>query len=227
MQVCPKLFFPSAQGSSDCNRRRALRSGVALVAPALLRVAALGVGGGVSRVVSAAGTPAAGGAGTPGACPSLLNHVFPRLQDDALVSLCGFAGKVLLVVNTASQCGFTPQYEGLERLHGRYAPRGLVILGFPSNDFGQQEPGTSQQIGEVCFNTYGVRFPMFAKTSVTGVSANPLHAELARVTGQAPRWNFHKYLVSRAGQPMTHYPSRVAPESRELVAAIEKALAVT
>jgi glutathione peroxidase len=153
--------------------------------------------------------------------------VFPRLQDDAPVSLCGFAGKVLLVVNTASQCGFTPQYEGLEKLHGRFASRGLVILGFPSNDFGQQEPGTSQQIGEVCFNTYGVRFPMFAKTSVTGASANPLHAELARITGQAPRWNFHKYLVSRSAQPVAHYPSRVAPESRELVAAIEKALAVT
>jgi len=159
------------------------------------------------------------------ACPALLNHVFPRLQDDSPVSLCGFAGKVLLVVNTASQCGFTPQYEGLEKLHGRFAARGLVILGFPSNDFGQQEPGTSQQIGEVCFNTYGVRFPMFAKSSVTGASANPFHAELARATGQAPRWNFHKYLVSRSGQPLAHYPSRVAPESRELVTAIEKALA--
>jgi len=159
------------------------------------------------------------------ACPALLNHVFPRLQDDSPVSLCGFAGKVLLVVNTASQCGFTPQYEGLEKLHGRFAARGLVILGFPSNDFGQQEPGTSQQIGEVCFNTYGVRFPMFAKSSVTGASANPLHAELARATGQAPRWNFHKYLVSRSGQPLAHYPSRVAPESRELITAIEKALA--
>lgn len=227
MQVFPTPFFPRATGPSDSGRRRALHSGIALVAPVLLRAAALGVAGGVSRVVAASGSAAAGGAGASGTCPSLLNHVFPRLQDDAPVSLCGFAGKVLLVVNTASQCGFTPQYEGLERLHGRYASRGLVILGFPSNDFGQQEPGTSQQIGEVCFNTYGVRFPMFAKTSVTGALANPLHAELARITGQAPRWNFHKYLVSRAGQPVSHYPSRVAPESRELVAAIEKALAVT
>ena len=227
MQVLPTPFFPRATGPSDSGRRRALRSGIALGAPVLFRAAALGVGGGVSQVVAASGSAAAGGAAASGACPSLLNHVFPRLQDDAPVSLCGFAGKVLLVVNTASQCGFTPQYEGLEKLHGRFASRGLVILGFPSNDFGQQEPGTSQQIGEVCFNTYGVRFPMFAKTSVTGASANPLHAELARITGQAPRWNFHKYLVSRSGQPVAHYPSRVAPESRELVTAIEKALAVT
>lgn len=157
-------------------------------------------------------------------CPALLNHVFPRLQDDAPLSLCQFSGKVVLVVNTASQCGYTPQYEGLERLHGRYAARGLTILGFPSNDFGQQEPGSSKQIAEVCFNTYGVRFPMLAKTSVLGPSANPLHAELARLTGQAPRWNFHKYLIDRSGQVIANYPSRVAPESRELVSAIEKAL---
>ena len=111
-----------------------------MVAPVLLRAAALGGGVSVSQVVSAAGTTPVGGAGASGACPRLLNHVFPRLQDEAPVSLCGFAGKVLLVVNTASQCGFTPQYEGLEKLHGRYASRGLVILGFPSNDFGQQEP---------------------------------------------------------------------------------------
>lgn len=227
MPVFPKSVFPEEPSPSDSGRRTALHRGVALVAPVLLRAAALGGGGALSQVVSASGTPAVGRAGASGACPRLLNHVFPRLQDDAPVSLCGFAGKVLLVVNTASQCGFTPQYEGLEKLHGRYASRGLVILGFPSNDFGQQEPGTSQQIGEVCFNTYGVRFPMFAKTSVTGAAANPLHAELARITGQAPRWNFHKYLVSRAGEPVAHYPSRVAPESRELVAAIEKALAVS
>ena len=196
----------------EADRRRVLRSAGVLAA---------------SAAVAGAFVPAARAQSAPraGACPALLNHVFPRLQDDSPLSLCEFAGKVLLVVNTASQCGFTPQYEGLERLHGRFAARGLVILGFPSNDFGQQEPGTSRQIAEVCFNTYGVRFPMLAKTSVTGASANPLHAELARLTGQPPRWNFHKYLVDRSGQAIAHYPSRVAPESRELVAAIEKALA--
>lgn len=163
-------------------------------------------------------------AASAASCPALLNHVFPRLQDDAPLSLCQFTGKVVLVVNTASQCGYTPQYEGLERLHGRFAARGLTILGFPSNDFGQQEPGTSKQIAEVCFNTYGVRFPMLARTSVLGPSANPLHAELTRLTGQAPRWNFHKYLIDRSGQVIGNYPSRVTPESRELVSAIEKAL---
>lgn len=219
MQVSPSPLIASDTGPFCSDRRGLLRSGIALAAQAAIPALASGGTGLVIRESRAAGPAAAG------ACPALLNHVFPRLQDDSPVSLCGFAGKVLLVVNTASQCGFTPQYEGLEKLHARFAARGLVILGFPSNDFGQQEPGTSQQIGEVCFNTYGVRFPMFAKSSVTGAAANPFHAELTRATGQAPRWNFHKYLVSRSGQPLAHYPSRVAPESRELVTAIEKALA--
>lgn len=227
MQVFLKSLSPAKYRQTDSGRRGALRAGAAVAASVLVPVAAWGGGMVISGVVSASGTTTGAGAGASGACPTLLRHVFPRLQDDAPVSLCQFAGKVLLVVNTASQCGYTPQYEGLEKLHGRYASRGLVILGFPSNDFGQQEPGTSKQIADVCFNTYGVRFPMFAKTSVTGAAANPLHAELARITGQAPRWNFHKYLVSRAGQPLSHYPSRVAPESRELVAAIEKALGAT
>ena len=227
MQVFLKSLSPAKSGQTDSGRRGAVRAGAAVAASVLVPAAALGGAMALSGAVSASGSTTGGGTGGAAACPTLLSHVFPRLQDDAPVSLCDFAGKVLLVVNTASQCGFTPQYEGLEKLHGRYASRGLVILGFPSNDFGQQEPGNSKQIGEVCFNTYGVRFPMFAKTSVTGAAANPLHAELARITGQAPRWNFHKYLVSRTGQPLSHYPSRVAPESRELVAAIEQALGAT
>jgi glutathione peroxidase len=158
-------------------------------------------------------------------CSPLLQHTLPRLQDDQPVSLCDFAGKVLLVVNTASFCGYTHQYEGLERLHGRLASRGLVILGFPSNDFGQQEPGTSAQIGQVCFNTYGVRFPMFSKIQVVGQGAHPLFQSLAQATGEKPGWNFHKYLVDRSGSPIASYPSRVAPESATLVRAIEKALA--
>jgi glutathione peroxidase len=200
-------------------RRPVLRSALALVG--------LRTGGALLAASTALAARAQSGqrAGAPAACPALLNHVFARLQDDSPLSLCDFAGKVVLVVNTASQCGFTPQYEGLERLHGRFAARGLVILGFPSNDFGQQEPGNSRQIGEVCFNTYGVRFPMLAKSVVTGALANPLHAELARLTGQPPRWNFHKYLIDRTGQAVAQFPSRVAPESREMVAAIEKALA--
>jgi glutathione peroxidase len=159
------------------------------------------------------------------ACAPLLQHTLPRLQDDQPVSLCDFAGKVLLVVNTASYCGYTPQYEGLERLHGRFSKKGLVILGFPSNDFGRQEPGNSAQIGQVCFNTYGVGFPMFAKIQVVGSGAHPLYQSLAQATGQTPGWNFHKYLVDRSGRPIASYPSRVEPESAALVRAIEKALA--
>ena len=158
-------------------------------------------------------------------CPALLQHSFNRLQDDKPQPLCQYAGKVLLVVNTASYCGFTPQYEGLEQLHARYAARGLVVMGFPSNDFGRQEPGSSQQIAELCFNTYGVKFPMFAKTVVSGAQANPLFAQLAKATGSAPKWNFHKYLVDRQGRPVSAFVSKVQPTDEALVAAIEKALA--
>ncbi|HYF42194.1 MAG TPA: glutathione peroxidase, partial [Ramlibacter sp.] len=101
------------------------------------------------------------------ACPALLQHQFPRLQDEKPQSLCQYAGKVLLVVNTASYCGFTPQYKGLEALHSRYAGRGLVVLGFPSNDFAQ-EKGSNKEIAEFCENTFGVKFPMFAASSVRG-----------------------------------------------------------
>jgi len=157
-------------------------------------------------------------------CPALLQHSLNRLQDDKPQSLCQYAGKVLLVVNTASYCGFTPQYEGLEALHAKYAARGLVVMGFPSNDFAQ-EAGSSAQIAELCFNTYGVKFPMFAKTVVVGPQANPLYAALAQATGKAPAWNFHKYLVDRQGKPLAAYASNVKPGDPALVAAIEKALA--
>jgi glutathione peroxidase len=157
-------------------------------------------------------------------CPPLLQHSFDRLQDDKPQSLCQYAGKVLLVVNTASYCGFTPQYEGLEALYAKYAARGLVVMGFPSNDFAQ-ESGSNAQIAELCFNTYGVKFPMFSKTVVKGPQANPLFAALAQATGQAPAWNFHKYLVDRQGKPVAAYASRVKPGDAALLAAIEKALA--
>lgn len=160
---------------------------------------------------------------TAPACPPLLQHSFDRLQDDQPQSLCRYAGKVLLVVNTASYCGFTPQYEGLEALHAKYAPRGLVVMGFPSNDFAQ-EPGSKEQIAELCFNTYGVKFPMFAKTHVKGEQANALFAALAQATGKAPAWNFHKYLVDRQGRPVAAWGSRVAPDDAGLRSAIEKAL---
>ncbi len=158
------------------------------------------------------------------ACPALLQHQFPRLQDDAPQSLCQYAGKVVLVVNTASYCGYTRQYEGLEALYARYRTRGLVILGFPSNNFGQQEPGNAKQIADLCFNTYGVEFPMFAKTEVVGPQRNALYTQLLQATQAAPQWNFHKYLIGRDGRTVTSFQSAVEPQSPPLVSAIEAAL---
>ncbi len=157
------------------------------------------------------------------ACPALLQHSANRLQDDKPQPLCQYAGKVLLVVNTASFCGYTPQYEGLEALHAKYAAKGLVVMGFPSNDF-NQESNDAKKIADVCFNTYGVKFPMFSVSSVKGKDANPLFAQLAQATGKSPGWNFNKYLVGRDGKPLAHYGSNQAPTSKELAEAIEKAL---
>jgi glutathione peroxidase len=159
-------------------------------------------------------------------CPAVLQHTFNRLQDDAPQDLCQYAGKVVLIVNTASYCGFTNQYKGLEELYAKYSSRGLVVLGFPSNDFGKQEPGSSKEIADFCFNTYGVKFPMFAKSSVTGAEANPLHASLIKLTGQAPKWNFTKYLIDRQGKVVEYFPSKVTPEDSAFVGKIEHALAM-
>jgi glutathione peroxidase len=157
-------------------------------------------------------------------CPALLQHTMPRLQDDKPQALCQYAGKVVLVVNTASYCGFTPQFEGLEALHAKYNAQGLVVLGFPSNDFKQEDPD-AKKIADVCFNTYGVRFPMFTTVAVRGAGAHPLFAALTKASGQAPSWNFNKYLVGRDGKVIAHYASSVAPSSGNLKAAVEKALA--
>ncbi|NVD96767.1 glutathione peroxidase [Massilia sp. BJB1822] len=171
--------------------------------------------------VSAA-APAAAGA----SCPAILKQNFKRLQDDAPQDLCQYAGKVLLVVNTASYCGYTNQYEGLEALHAKYASKGLVVLGFPSNDFGKQEPGSSKEIADFCYNTYGVKFPMFAKSVVSGSAPNPFYASLIKATGKAPAWNFHKYLIDRNGNVLESFPSKVTPGDKQLVGAVEKALAM-
>ncbi len=138
-----------------------------------------------------------------------------------------YGGKVLLVVNTASKCGFTPQYEGLEALQKKYAARGFSVLGFPSNDFKGQEPGNEEQIQEFCTLTYGVKFPMFQKVEVTGDNATPLYQRLTAATGVAPGWNFHKYLVSRDGRVVAQFPSKVKPDDAALVKAIEHELSVT
>lgn len=192
----------------------------------LTRATLIGIAALSSAVVfaqtSSAAVSSSKGAGN---CPALLNKTFPRLQDDAPQSLCQYAGKVLLVVNTASYCGFTPQYEGLEKLYADYSAQGLVVLGFPSNDFGEQEPGKSKDIADFCFNTYGVKFPMFAKTVVSGKEANPLFADLIKAGGSAPRWNFYKYLIGRDGKFIDSYASITTPQSSRITGDIKKALA--
>ena len=162
-----------------------------------------------------------------GACPAVLQFTEPRLQDEKPINLCDYAGQVVLVVNTASYCGYTPQYKSLEALNERYGKRGLVVLGFPSNDFGGQEPGKNADIADFCENTFNVRFPMFAKTtvkSVRGAPVNPLYAALAERSGEAPKWNFHKYLIGRDGLSITSYGSAVDPESPRFVKDIERLL---
>lgn len=158
-----------------------------------------------------------------GTCPPLLDYRMESIKGQP-TDLCQYAGKVVLVVNTASYCGYTGQYEGLESLYRKYGERGLVVLGVPSNDFGKQEPGSNEQVADFCERTYKVRFPMLSKAVVSGPDAIPLYRALAGKTGQAPKWNFHKYLLGRDGQPVASYPSKVAPDDAQLVSAVEKAL---
>lgn len=159
-----------------------------------------------------------------GTCGTLLDRTALRLQDEKPQNLCQYAGKVVVVVNTASFCGFTPQYKSLEALYARYQARGLVVLGFPSNDFGSQEPGSNKEIAAFCESTYGVKFPMFSKTSVKGAKVDPLYAELAKRTGKAPGWNFHKYVIGRDGESAQSYSSMVSPDDSAFVRDIEKLL---
>ena len=162
----------------------------------------------------------------PAMAAGLLDHEYRPLAGKSPVSLNKtYAGDVLLVVNTASKCGYTPQYEGLEALHQRYTPKGFAVLGFPSNDFRGQEPGTEKEIQEFCTLTYGVKFPMFEKVSVIGENATPLYKAMTQATGTAPGWNFHKYLISRDGRVVAQFPSKTKPDDPALVAAIERELA--
>jgi glutathione peroxidase len=158
-------------------------------------------------------------------CPPLLQHSFNLLQSGESQSLCRYQGKVLLIVNTASFCGYTPQYEGLEALYRKYKDRGLVVIGFPSNEFGAQEPGTNKEIAEFCRTTYSVQFPLYEKSTVANLARNPLYAELTQATGQAPKWNFHKYVVDRDGKPVASLVSDVTPDSREMTTLLERLLA--
>jgi glutathione peroxidase len=166
-----------------------------------------------------AATPAT----TPASCTGLLQQSFLRLQDEKPQSLCQYSGKVVVVVNTASFCGFTSQYQGLEALYAKYKDKGLVVLGFPSNDF-SQETGSNKDIADFCENTFGVKFPMFAKSSVTGKDANPLFKQLSAKTGTTPRWNFYKYVIARDGQSVVSFNSMADPTSRQFLKEIEKQL---
>ena len=160
------------------------------------------------------------------AASDLLNQNYRQLAATTRVNLAtAYAGQVLLVVNTASKCGFTPQYDALEAMHAKYKARGFAVLGFPSNDFMGQEPGSEKQIDEFCKLTYGVKFPMFEKVHVIGKEATPLYKRLAAATGEAPAWNFHKYLIDRQGKVVASFGSQTKPTDPAFVAQVERLIA--
>jgi glutathione peroxidase len=165
----------------------------------------------------------AGTASASAPCPAFLDHDFRKLHSSDSINLCSaYAGKPLLIVNTASHCGYTPQFKGLEALHRKYRERGLVVVGFPSDDF-NQEAKDQAETADVCYINYGVTFTMLAPSSVKGKGANPVFQELDRRSGE-PTWNFNKYLVGADGKVVQHFDSRVRPDSPELQQAIEKLL---
>lgn len=156
---------------------------------------------------------------------ALLDQDFRLLASDEVVNLAeSYAGKVLLVVNTASKCGNTPQYDGLEKLYEEYGEDGLVVLGFPSNDFLGQEPGTEEQIQDFCRLTYSIKFPMFEKVTVKKGDAHPFFDKLADAAGTYPSWNFHKFLIGRNGELISEFSPRTQPYDQELIAKIDSAL---
>ncbi|WP_394541234.1 glutathione peroxidase [Lysobacter enzymogenes] len=166
-------------------------------------------------------------AGAAVAAGGLLERSYRPLAGKQPVDLAKtYAGDVVLVVNTASKCGFTPQFEALEGLHAKYKARGFAVLGFPSGDFKAQEFEDEKQIQEFCTLTYGVKFPMFEKVHVVGEQATPLYKDLAKAAGgETPKWNFHKYLIGRDGKLIASYGSKTTPDDPAVVAAIERALA--
>ena len=156
---------------------------------------------------------------------SLLDQNFRRLASDEVVNLGdAYGGKVILVVNTASKCGNTRQYEGLEKLYQEFGEDGLVVLGFPSNDFFGQEPGTEEEIQEFCRLTYSIKFPMFEKVTVKEGHAHPFFDQLAAAAGTYPTWNFHKYLIGRDGQVISEFSPRTQPYSDELLSSLKSAI---
>lgn len=166
--------------------------------------------------------PATGLAEESAACPETLNFTKRTLAGEQSVNLCKeYLGKVVVVVNTASKCGYTYQYEGLEALYRKYKDQGLVVIGFPSNDFGGQEPGNEKQIQDFCRLTYGVEFPMFEKTHASRYNADPLYQILGKLSGEFPQWNFHKYVLDRSGKLVASFNSRVEPQGSKMITTIE------
>ena len=158
-------------------------------------------------------------------CSELLDFNVKTLDKGQLVNLCEeYQGKVILVVNTASRCAYTDQYDSLEKLYTEYKESGLVVLGFPSNDFGHQEPGTEKEIKAFCRLTYGVEFPMFSKTRVAYRNADPFYRKLAEVSGTYPQWNFHKYLIDSDGRFVTSYKSSIDPLDSQVTDRIQTEL---
>jgi glutathione peroxidase len=189
-----------------------------------LTMMALGCDAGAQKATQPAEAPAHAGTNQEGKTMNF--HDF-KMQDifGKEKPLADYRGKVVLVVNVASQCGYTPQYEGLEKLHEKYNEKGLVVTGFPANDFGAQEPGTDSEIQTFCTSKYGVKFPMFSKITVKGSGKHPLYAFLTQAAPAGEvKWNFEKFLVGKDGQVVGRFPSSVTPESDTLVQAIEKAL---
>ena len=159
------------------------------------------------------------------ACPETLNFTKRPLAGKEAVNLCKeYLGKVVVVVNTASKCGYTYQYEGLEALYRKYKDKGLVVIGFPSNDFGGQEPGNEKQIQDFCRLTYGVEFPMFEKTHASRYNADPFYKTMAKISGEYPQWNFHKYVLDRNGKLVASFNSRVEPQGSKMISTIEELL---
>ena len=157
------------------------------------------------------------------AASSVHEFTLPSI-DGAPAPLSAYKGKVVLIVNVASKCGYTPQYSGLEKLYEKYKDYGFVILGFPANNFGAQEPGTNEEIKTFCSRNYNVTFPMYSKISVSGDDKAPLYQFLTGATGGEIKWNFTKFLVDGDGKVIARFESKIAPDSTELVGAVEKAL---
>lgn len=157
------------------------------------------------------------------ACSDILDSNLRILDSDDEMNLCEYTGNVILVVNVASRCGYTPQYAGLQRLYNKYKEDGLMVIGIPSRDF-FQEYSAESKVAEFCSTEYGVEFPMFATAKVTGKKAHPFYKKLIAASGKEPKWNFAKYLIGRDGQVIEHYKSSVTPESERLVSAIQAVL---